>query len=433
MAPDHGCGCCGFSNRGVTAPSELTVTSLEILPIYNQSENRPKPNATLAADLLAMQDNQSYYLAGTQTTLGNAIAFQGATGADKSATGRTAQSIPATGFAAYPGEQVSPAFTMQQMRAARWHDAGDDSKGVVLGDHSYGGQEILAYDVTRTDKFIGRNTIFAMNESKRVGDLLGVTVTMPYVFLFQGTEAKDTPGAQYRSEFDLVHGQFLAGTASAFSTPPRLVTIINGADVNTIGDTYDTPGVQYRLTRDYGGIIATWQRDFLISDANIHTSTSTQALEGEIAERAIAEVEAGNPWNITYSVVKSRSAVTVTFDLRPGETLMELANMFNEFGGAATCPHYGFEADGGIAAARWSGNTVTLTLNNQGATWFRLAHQVQNVSTFADANGLTMSAHRSTLFGSHTWPSQIVSGAILRRPVPGFRGTFSGNTFVPEF
>lgn len=433
MAADHGRSCRGFSNRGVTAPSELTVTSLEILPIYNQSENRPKPNATLADDLLAMQNNQSYYLAGTRTTLGNAIAFQGATGADQGATGRTDRLIPATGFTAYPGQQVSPAFTMQQMRAARWNDAGDDSKGVVLGDHSYGGQEILAYDVTRTDKFIGQNMIFAMNESKRVGDLMGITVTMPYVFLFQGTQAKDTPGAQYRAEFDLVHGQFLAGTASTFPTPPRLVTIINGADVNTFSDTYDTPGVQYRLTRDYGGIIATWQRDFLISDANIHTSTSTQALEGEIAERAIAEVEAGNPWNITYSVVKSGATVTVTFALRPGETLMEIANLFNDFGGSATCPHFGFEADGGISAASWAGNAVTLTLNNRSANWLRLAHQVQNVSTFADANGLTMSAHRSTLFGSHTWPSQIVSGAILRRPVPGFRGTFSGDTFAPEF
>ena len=230
-----------------------------------------------------------------------------------------------------------------------------------------------------------------------------------------------------------MHGQFLAGTASAFPTPPRLVTVINGADVNTIGDTYDTPGVQYKLTRDYGGIIATWQRDFKISDANIHTSTNTQALEGEISERAIAEVEAGNPWNITYSVVKSGATVTVTFALRPGETLMEIANLFNDYGGAATCRHFGFEAAGGISAASWTGNTVTLTLNNASAGWLRLAQQVQNVSSFADASGLTMSAHRSTLFGSHTWPSLTVAGETIRRPVPGFSGTFSGDTFVPEF
>ena len=65
------------------------------------------------------------------------------------------------------------------------------------------------------------------------------------------------------------------------------------------------------------------------------------------------------------------------------------------------------------------------------AWWLRLAQQVQNVSTFADANGLTMSAHRSTLFGSHTWPSLTVAGETMRRPVPGFSGTFSGDTFVP--
>ena len=42
------------------------------------------PHTTLdasAADLRGMQDNQTYYLAGTQTTLGNPIVVQGATGA----------------------------------------------------------------------------------------------------------------------------------------------------------------------------------------------------------------------------------------------------------------------------------------------------------------------------------------------------------------
>ena len=65
------------------------------------------------------------------------------------------------------------------------------------------------------------------------------------------------------------------------------------------------------------------------------------------------------------------------------------------------------------------------------ASWLRLAHQVQNVSTMISNTGDTMSAHRSTLFGSHTWQSRAVPGAVLRRPVPGFRGTFSGDTFVP--
>ena len=45
--------------------------------------------------LLAMQNSQAYYLAGTRTTLGNAIAFQGATGADRSATGTDAPKLDA--------------------------------------------------------------------------------------------------------------------------------------------------------------------------------------------------------------------------------------------------------------------------------------------------------------------------------------------------
>ena len=410
----------------MTAPEVPTVTKLEVLPMFGQSEMRPKPDTALANALRAMQDSPPYYLAGTRTTLGNAIEVQGATGADRTATGRTDQSVPATGFAAYTGDQVSPGFTFAQLRAA-----GDDTLGVVLADPSYGGQEILAFDTTRTDKFIGANQVYHLREAVRVGAALGIEVTAPYVFLFQGTQAKNTPGAQYRAEFDLVYGQLLDAMAPAYPAAPRLIGIVNGGDVNTNGDTYDTPETQYQLLLDYGGIIAGWQRAFKIRDTNIHTTTAVQVLEGETAYRAAAEVEAGNPWNITYTVAKSGASVTVTFALRPGETLMEIADLFDDYGGAATCPHFGFEAEGGISAASWTGNTVTLTLNNASAGWLRLAQQVQNVSTFADTNGLTMSAHRSTLFGSHTWPSQLVAGETIRRPVPGFSGTFSGNTFVP--
>lgn len=428
MAADHGRGCRGFSGGGVTAPEVPTVTKLEVLPMFGQSEMRPKPDLALADALRAMQDSPPYYLAGTRTTLGNAIEVQGATGADRTATGRTNQSVPATGFTAYTGDQVSPGFTFAQLRAAQ-----DDTLGVVLADPSYGGQEILAFDTTRTDKFIGANQVYHLREAVRVGDALGIEVTAPYVFLFQGTQAKSTPGAQYRTEFDRVYGQLRDAMTADYSALPRLIGIVNGADVNTIGDTYDTPETQYQLLLDYGGIIAGHQRDFKIRDTNIHTTTAVQVLEGETAYRAAAEVEAGNPWNITYAVAKSGATVTVTFALRPGETLMEIANLFNDYGGAATCRHFGFEAEGGISAASWTGNTVTLTLNNASAGWLRLAQQVQNVSSFADASGLTMSAHRSTLFGSHTWPSLTVAGETIRRPVPGFSGTFSGNTFVPKF
>ena len=415
----------------MTAPVTPTVTNMLVLPMFGQSENRPKPDSALASALLEDVGGQSYILTGTVTTLGNSISFAGATGADKTALGRTDQSVQATGFAPFTGGQVSPTFTFGQLLVADRRAAGDDTFGVVLADPSYGGQEILAFDTTRTDKFIGANQVYHLLECARVGAALGIEVTAPWVFLFQGSQAKDTTGAQYRAEFDLVYGQLLNAMAPAYPATPRLIGIVNGADVNTTGDTYDTPETQYQLLLDYGGVVATWQRDFPINDFNAHTSTAVQVLEGETAHRAAFEAEAGNPWNITYAVAKSGASVTVTFALRPGETLMEIADLFDDYGGAATCPHFGFEADGGISAASWTGNTVTLTLNNSSAGWLRLAQQVQNVSTFADANGLTMSAHRSTLFGSHTWPSLTVAGETIRRPVPGFSGTFSGDTFVP--
>lgn len=86
--------------------------------------------------------------------------------------------------------------------------------------------------------------------------------------------------------------------------------------------------------------------------------------------------------------------------------------MFDDFGGAATCPHFG---RGGrrISCGFVVGNGSPWTLSSASASWPRLAHQVQNVSAMASNTGDTMSAHRSTLFGSHTWQSRAVPGAVL--------------------
>ena len=50
----------------------------------------------------------------------------------------------------------------------------------------------------------------------------------------------------------------------------------------------------------------------------------------------------------------------------------------------------------------------------------------------ADAAGYTMSAHRTTLFGSHARASRFVSGQTLWRPLPGFRGTFRDGVFMDD-
>ena len=46
--------------------------------------------------------------------------------------------------------------------------------------------------------------------------------------------------------------------------------------------------------------------------------------------------------------------------------------------------------------------------------------------------GLSMSAHRTTLFASHSRPSRFVSGETLWRSLPGFRGSLQGDLFQPD-
>lgn len=420
-------GLCGFSGGGVTAPAP-TVTSLEIMPAYGQSENRRKVDPVLADLILAGQSAQAYVLDGMRTVAGTAIGVNGA--------GTTAidQNVPATGLAGFTSPDVAPSFTALMARAARWRDAGQGQRGVIIGDNGFGGQLIDAWDINNPTNPVGRNQLYWMREAKRLADSMQIGLSCPYVWLFQGTSAKDDPGADYRARFDTAHGQTLAQAESLFGARPRLIVVVNGGDVNTIGDLYATPATQYRIGLDYDGIIATWQRAYPIEDRNIHINGQAQLLIGETAEWAMAETEAGHAWNITYQVVKSGAQVIVGFDLRPGETLLNRAGLYDSFGGAATCPHYGFEADGGIVGVQpdLQGDSVTITLANPAAGWLRFAHQVQDCAAMADAAGMTMSAHRTTLFGSHSRASRYLPGETLWRSLPGFRGTFQGDIFRPE-
>lgn len=411
----------------MTAPTP-SVTSLEILPAYGQSENRRKTDGDLAELLRLGQSGQAYVLSGLRTVTGTMVGVNGA------GTGETDQSVPATGLVPFTGPDVAPSFTMQMARAARWHDSARAQRGVIIGDNGFGGQEIEAWDMDNPAKPLGRNQLYWMREAERLADGMGIALSCPYVWLFQGTEAKNDTAEDYRGKFETVHGQTVAQAVSLFGTPPRLVVVVNGGDVNTIGDLYATPSVQYRIALDHDGIIATWQRAYPINDQNIHIDARAQLLIGETAEWAISEVEAGNDWNITYGVTKSGATVTVSFALRAGETLLNRAGLYDAFGGAATCPDFGFEADGGIQAVTpdLAGNTVTIRLTRADAGWLRFARQVQDVSALTDEGGHTMSAHRTTLFASHTRASRYLPDQTLWRALPGFRGTFQGNTFLPE-
>jgi hypothetical protein len=399
------------------------------MPVYGQSENRPRNDApAIAAALDAVTAEQVYSTYGMTDTHG---AMVGANGAGLNSID---QDHPASGFATAAGaKQVSPAFTLQRARAARLRDAGLAAQGVVVADHGYGGRMIREWRPADTSP-LGRNQMFWMRESKRLADAFGVAISCPYTFLFQGTSAKDQPGAAYRADFEAAHGATLQQALDLFGAPPRLVVVVNGGDVNTLADLGETAGAQYRIALDHDGIIATWQRIYPIIDQNIHIDGRSQTLIGETAEWAIAEVEAGNDWNIAYAVQKAGATVTVSFTLRSGETLLERVGLYDAFGGAATCPHFGFEAEGGIlgAVADPQGNSVVITLANPGAGWFRFAHQQQDCTALTNAAGLTMSGHRATLFGSHSQPSRFVAGETLWRPLPGFRGRFEAGEFQPE-
>lgn len=411
----------------MTAPRP-SVTTLELLPAYGQSENRPSRSAEALAPLDAATESQIYFTYGLVDADG---AMLGPAGAALKAIN---QDVAASGFmtAAALGS-VSPAYVFQYARAARWRDDDAAQHGAVIADHGSGGRRIEEFQLDNPTP-CGRNQIYWLRESARLAASFGVELRCPYVFAFIGTSAKTQSASDFHTAFNAAHAPLVAEVEALTGTQPKLVMVMNGSDVRSIGDVYATPSAQYRLAQEHGALMATWQRIYPINDRNIHLDPQEKVLIGETCAWAAEVDEAGGRWNITYHVAKSGNTVTVTFDLMPDEVLLNRADLYDAFGGSATCPHFGFEAEGGILAAipDFGGNTVTLTLANPAASWLRFAHQLQDCSELVDERGYAMSAHRATLFGSLTRPSRFVDGQTLWRPLPGFRGSFVGDSFVAE-
>ncbi|MDF3604809.1 hypothetical protein PE067_00720 [Paracoccus sp. DMF-8] len=411
----------------MTAPRP-SVTTLELLPAYGQSENRPSRSAEALAPLDAATTNQMYFTYGLVDADGAMLGPAGA------AIKAIDQQVPASGFmtAAALGS-VSPAYAFQYARAARWRDGGDVQRGAVIADHGSGGRRIEEFQPDNPTP-CGRNQIYWLRESARLAASFGTGLHCPYVFAFIGTSAKTQSAADFRTAFNAAHAPLVAEVEALTGTTPKLVMVMNGSDVRSIGDVYATPSAQYRLAMEHGALMGTWQRIYPINDRNIHLDPQEKVLIGETCAWAAEIDEAGGPWNITYAVAKAGDTVTVSFDLRPGEVLLNRPDLYDAYGGPATCPNFGFEAEGGILAAipDFGGNTVTLTLADPAASWLRFAHQLQDCMDMVDEQGYAMSAHRSTLFGSETRPSRFVPGQTLWRPLPGFRGTFSGDAFTAE-
>lgn len=411
----------------MTAPKP-SVTTIDILPSYGQSENRPTRDSKLLAVLDAATPDQVYFTYGLVDSDGASLGPAGAALKEIDTT------VAATGYltAAELGS-VSPAYTFQYARAARWRTAGDTSRGALIADHGSGGRRIEEYQLDNPTP-CGRNQSYWLKESVRLARRFDMVPACPYVFLFIGTSAKVQSAIEFRRAFELAHAPLMAEVKELTGAEPRLMMVMNGSDVRSVGDVYATPSALYRIALDHGAIIGTWQRIYPINDRNIHLDGSEKVMIGETCAWAAEVVEGGGTWNITYGVAKSGATVTVTFDLMAGETLLNRAGIYDAFGGDATCADFGFEAEGGIVSVvpNLSGNSVTITLASAGARWLRFAHQVQDCMDMTDAQGYAMSAHRTTLFGSLTRASRFVSGGTLWRPLPGFRGTFVDEAFIPE-
>lgn len=304
----------------MTAPRP-TVTSLEILPVYGQSENRSRNDApALAQAMDAAVAGQVYSTHGLQDMHGAGVGPDGA-GWTGSGLNSIDQDEPATGFAAASGlGRVSPAFTLQRARALRQREIElpltGPSRGVVIADHGYGGRRIAEW-APQDASPLGRNQLYWMAESKRLADEFGVAISCPYTLLFQGSSARNQPGPAYRAEFEAAHAATVQQATALFDAAPRLVVVVNGGAVDTSGDLGAIPGAQYRIAQDHGGIVATWQRVFPVVDRHMQVDGRTQVLIGETCEWAISEVEAGRDWNIGWTVGKSGAEVQIGFTRAP--------------------------------------------------------------------------------------------------------------------
>lgn len=411
----------GAGGAGVV-PAGPAATRLRILPALIQSEARPDAGTMPA--MLAGDNVRGWSITGLRDVNGSALPPWGA--------GAVAidQAVPATRFAESSTVLLNRSSEVYSTQYS-WLRGQPSTARALIGDNGFGGLYVEQY-LLSTSGPIAENNLYYLQEVDRLAGLAGIPVECPYFYHFVGTSAKMQPYAQARSAIEDVWDELTSQAQALSGAAPKPVLVQTGGDVDTVTDLYQQVQAQYDLTVLRGGIIATHQRIWPIHDGNIHPDGPTGILIGEVCGIAIREVEAGRDWTVTATVTKSGATVTVAFDLRPGETLINRAGLYADYGGdAATCPHFGFEADGGIAAVapNLAAGTVTITLNSASAAWLRFGLQRQDVSGHVAPDGTTMSAHRTTLFPSLTFQSESYPSATLWRSLPSFEGTFSGGAF----
>lgn len=299
---------------------------------------------------------------------------------------------------------------------------GVTDEGALIMDAGAGGMNqssMLAGEVP------GDNYYYMLSEMLRCAAEQDIEVTIPEIIHYIGTSSKGETYAVASENLNALWTEQSNWVFNALGTRPDVFTGQTGGDCNTAPDLYEITAAQYDLTKDWGGEIATSQRIWPIADNNIHTDVDVSVKIGEVVSWCRTERNAGRKWTPWYTLSRTGNVVTVSFDLRPGETLVDRPSIYNSFGGASTALNYGFEAQGGVNSVvpDFNGNTVQVTLNNSDASWFRFASQRQDVLPFGVPTGpntYNMSSHRTTLFPSETRESRFYPGELLWRSLPSF-------------
>ncbi|MDF3607566.1 hypothetical protein PE067_16280 [Paracoccus sp. DMF-8] len=370
-------------------------------------------------------DGQMTYLAGLRTDGGATVAPWGP-GDQPLNTSIPATSI--TDIAPALGGRGGILLAAQSCYLHRTIGA-DPDQGALVMDAGVGG---LNLDKMLIGQLQGDNYYYMLSEVARLAADQDLTVTCPEIIHYIGTSSKSESYAVALGNINLVWDQQQDWCETTWGQILGIIAGQTGGDCNTAPDPYDVTMAQYDAVRDRGGEIATSQRIWTINDNNIHTDIDVSVMIGEVIDWCREERDAGRKWTPWASITKSGATVTVAFDLRPGETLVNRADFYDAHGGAATAPNFGFEADGGIVSAvpDLDGNTVVVTLTSASASWFRFAMQRQDVMAYGVPDGAltyNQSAHRTTLFPSETRASRFYPGETLWRSLPSFHVLFDGD------
>ena len=244
------------------------------------------------------------------------------------------------------------------------------------------------------------------------------------LWLQGNADATNTTVAAYKARFHDFWSDFAAFCAAEGLPAPLLVMsqAAGDADTTVTGEAWNVCQAQLELAAEVpGAILSGPDYPWRMKDG-VHPADMDSGMIGELAARAEIEVAAGRKWNILApAVARTGGTITLTYDLRPGETIIAQAGAYANYGGDPA--HHGFEVTGGGSITSVSIAGVSITIQTVGiVTGLQYAMQTGNVSALTAPDGTSKSAHRGTLRASDSWPGRgYWTGETVYRWLPSFR------------